>query len=225
MPRIQSTAPTNLIPEANDEAFVKEAPMSNVAPPSANLDAEDFLRYTDGGGDYAPRMNDHMENSMESDSEADFQIGAMDPMMQGDSQLTASALEAPNARNGFEQRWVRATSNGDSDNRNWLLAMKLKWRPRDPETVPKAEHYYQIVSDGTRKVFRSGDLVLCERPVEVGNFYRNEIAKRTKHQFTAGSTEAEKAAKDASSIEGFGGLQKQDTVTTTRGRRPATMVG
>jgi len=223
MPRIQSVSTQ---PENDDQPVTMEAPVS-VSPPGQGVDNGQFLRYTDEGGDYTPHMHpSSMVGTMEMDQEASFQSGSMDPpLMQADSQVRTGSLAAPNPRNGMDQRWVRASARGDNDTRNWLSAMNAKWRPRDPATIPESEHYYPVVDDGSRSVIRVGDLVLCERPEVISDQKRQENRQRADQFAGKGAVESEQLGAQSRNEGTTRGLEREDKVTSTRGRRPATMVG
>lgn len=225
MPRLMGSpdetieAPRHAMDAAHEQMQAPPLP-----PETPTASAEQFLRYTDEGG---PTMTPPiMSGAMNSTTEADFMLGEMNPVMAGVSQVSSGSLVAPKPRDGFAQRWVRVSARGDQDHRNWLRAMQMGWRPRDPSTIPQSEHYYPVVSDGTRTLVRVGDLILCEMPEQMAERHRAAVRAKTQHQRTAGTTEAERVAQEAKQA-GFGGLQKQDKVTTTygNGRRPATMVG
>lgn len=222
MPRIQSVSNQ---PE-NDDHPVMEAPPS-VTPPGAAVDNGQFLRYTDEGGEYTPHMHPaSMVAPMEMDQEASFQSGSMDPpLMQPDSQVRTGSLVAPAPRNGMDQRWVRASARGDNDTRNWLAAMNAKWRPRDPATIPESEHYYPVVDDGSRSVIRVGDLVLCERPLVISEQKRQENRQRADQFAGKGMVESAQLGAQSRNEGTTRGLEVEDKVTSTRGRRPATLVG
>lgn len=133
-------------------------------------------------------------------------------------------LDAPTPRPGYEQRYVRF----DSDTTNWAMKWREGWRPRDPATVPHAEAIYQkaLGPDGT-DVCRVGNLILCERRVEVSEKRREYYRGRVRQQDRSAIEEAETVGREAAR-HGFGTLQREDkqsiTVNSRNGRRPPVMV-
>lgn len=98
---------------------------------------------------------------------------------------------APPARPGMEQRWVRAVVRGRVDAERLTAATRSVtvggqgWRVRAGETVP-AEFAAQIVQDRTLgAVIVNGDLVLCERPEQIGEYFRRGIKHAAGQQIEA----------------------------------------
>jgi hypothetical protein len=133
-------------------------------------------------------------------------------------------LDAPTARPGMEQRYVRF----DSDTTNWSMKWREGWRPRDPATVPSAEAMYQkaMGPDGS-EVCRIGNLILCERPAQISAQRRAYYQGKVQQQDRSAIDEAEKVGQEAAR-HGFGTLQREDkqsiTVNSRNGRRPPVMV-
>lgn len=89
-----------------------------------------------------------------------------------------SALEAPPPRPGMEQRWVRFQNGDKNDPRNWSRRSRGRWTPRHLDTV-EGEYMPPTMNHGQHgEVIGIGDLILCERPIEVGiartKFYRQK---------------------------------------------------
>ncbi len=81
-------------------------------------------------------------------------------------------LDAPPARPGFAQRWVRTTLEGKDDPRNVAKRMNERWRPRRADTVPKGYHAPTIQHGEYAGYIGVEGVVLMERPEKVQNAVR-----------------------------------------------------
>ena len=96
----------------------------------------------------------------------------------------ANTLDAPPARAGMEQRWIRyLNASGENDPQNWARKMRDGWVPRKLDTVddqynPPTTSHGQL---GT--VIAVGDVILCERDRRIGAsrraYYRAKLARQT----------------------------------------------
>ncbi len=93
-----------------------------------------------------------------------------------------SALDAPPPRPGMEQRWVRFQNGDKNDPRNWSRRTRGRWTPRRLDSVEEQYQPPTIAHGQHGEVIGIGDLILCERPVEVGiarkKFYREKQARQ-----------------------------------------------
>lgn len=94
----------------------------------------------------------------------------------------ADTLFAPPARPGMEQRWIRIRLGEKDDPRNFQKKFREGWKP------VKLSDTSDELSPPTLSFGRFGDviavsdLVLCERPREVGLARKRYFAKRLKRQ-------------------------------------------
>lgn len=100
-----------------------------------------------------------------------------------------NSLDAPPARPGMEQRWVRVLVGDKNDVKNWAKQKKQHWTPRTLDTVPEDFNPPTQQVAGIGDVIMVGDLILCERDARYGasrrKFYRNvhqrQIAATKRH--------------------------------------------
>jgi len=132
-------------------------------------------------------------------------------------------LDAPPARPGYKQRWIRAQFRSDQDNLNWSQKLREGWTPRDPATVPDVSSYFPVRdhSAGTG-VIQVGGLVLCEMPLQKAESRARKIAEATRRQQDSVSADTDKASADARRL-GVPGIERDDNVVSRVGRRPPTM--
>ena len=97
----------------------------------------------------------------------------------------ANTLEAPPARPGMEQRWIRFQLGDKNDPRNWSRKTRERWAPRRLETVPE-QYVPPTLSHGQLgEVVGVADLILCERPIEVGRARKKYFRAKTQRQLAA----------------------------------------
>jgi hypothetical protein len=77
-----------------------------------------------------------------------------------------SSLEAPDARDGMTQRWVRHSLRGEADPRNMNRKYREGWRPRDPATLSEDWQVFAITAESTDGYIKVDDLVLMEIPTK-----------------------------------------------------------
>jgi len=78
----------------------------------------------------------------------------------------ANNLQAPPARAGMAQRWVRFAIGNVNDPRNWSRSQREGWSPRSTETIPQGFNPPKMANPtGTGSVIAIGDLILCEMPI------------------------------------------------------------
>jgi hypothetical protein len=103
-----------------------------------------------------------------------------------------SNLEAPPARPGMVQRWVRAAFRTGDDPGNLMRARREGWRPRLVSSVDKSYAPATIHHKSLGEVIAVEGLILCEMPIKVARqrykFYQgllsaqNEAIQRDVHR-------------------------------------------
>jgi hypothetical protein len=73
-----------------------------------------------------------------------------------------SSLEAPPAREGMTQRWVRQSILGKADPKNLNRSWREGWRPRDPATLDEDWRIYANFADKDEGMIVVDDLILME---------------------------------------------------------------
>jgi hypothetical protein len=76
--------------------------------------------------------------------------------------IRPSSLEAPPARKGMTQRWVRKSVRGVDDPKNLNRSWREGWRPRSPDTLPEEWRIYANFADKTDGMIVVDDLILME---------------------------------------------------------------
>lgn len=113
----------------------------------------------------------------------------------------ANTLEAPPARAGMEQRWVRFQLGDKNDPRNWSRKVRERWSPRRLETVPETFMPPTLSHGQLGEVIGVGDLILCERPAEIGKARKKYFRDKTQRQMSAAERRhASKAERDGHPI-------------------------
>lgn len=94
-----------------------------------------------------------------------------------------SSLEAPQARPGYEQRWVHVGME-KPDEKNAARRLREGWRPRPSNTVPKGFHVPRIAHGRFSGFIGVEGMVLMEIPVKMAKkrraFFDTETQKRTR---------------------------------------------
>ncbi len=75
-----------------------------------------------------------------------------------------TSLEAPVARPGFRQRWIRVGTMGQDDPTNTARRFREGWRPRLAETVPPSFHAPTIAHGKYAGCVGVEGMILCEMP-------------------------------------------------------------
>jgi len=76
--------------------------------------------------------------------------------------IRPSSLEAPPAREGMTQRWVRKSLRGADDPKNLNRSWREGWRPRSPDSLPEEWRVYATFADKTEGMIVVDDLILME---------------------------------------------------------------
>jgi hypothetical protein len=97
----------------------------------------------------------------------------------------ANTLESPPPRPGMEQRWVRFQLGDKNDPRNWSRKMRERWAPRKLDTVPEQFMPPTLTHGQLGDVIGVGDLILCERPAQIGASRRKYFRQKQSRQVAA----------------------------------------
>lgn len=101
---------------------------------------------------------------------ADTAEGEIDEIMREEEVIdwqAPSTLEAPPARAGFVQRWVRYASRREGDPTNYSNALREGWRPVRLSNVPQGYSPPTTSHKGLGEVIGVEGLVLCEMPIRM----------------------------------------------------------
>jgi len=96
--------------------------------------------------------------------------------------LRPSSLDAPPARDGMTQRWVRKSIHGADDPKNLNRSWREGWRPRAPESLDEEWRIYATFADKDNGMIVVDDLVLMEIDSEILARRKAAIAKVTREQ-------------------------------------------
>ena len=107
--------------------------------------------------------------------------------------IRPSSLEAPPAREGMTQRWVRKSVRGADDPKNLNRTWREGWRPRDPSTLPEDWRIFANFADKTDGMIVVDDLILMEIDSEVLVRRREAIEQATKLQIASVEHDLESA--------------------------------
>lgn len=130
----------------------------------------------------------------------------------------ADTLAAPPPRAGMEQRWIRIRLGEKDDPRNFQKKFREGWKPVKLSEVtadfePPTSEFGRF---GT--VIAVSDLVLCERPEEIGLSRKRYFAKRHERQLAAADRRhVDRVQRDGHRIAG--GAKADMKTTVGRGSR------
>lgn len=136
-----------------------------------------------------------------------------------------TSLEAPPARPGYVQRWVRAELRNESDNLNWTGKMREGWRPRDPATVPDCEAFYNVGQQSGSNCVRVGGLILMEIEERRLQGKKRAVSEQIRRQEESVSMETTKVSNEGVR-QGYAPIERTEETKTSRGngsRRPPTL--
>ncbi len=98
------------------------------------------------------------------------------------SWLRPSSLDAPPAREGMTQRWVRQSIRGKDDPKNLNRTWREGWRPRSPDTLTEDWRIYANFADKDNGMIVVDDLILMEIPTSFIEKRRAATLKATADQ-------------------------------------------
>jgi hypothetical protein len=96
-----------------------------------------------------------------------------------------SELEAPEARAGYTQRWIRIRLGTEDDARNSMRKFREGWLPRQLDTVPVGYAPPTFSHSRLGNVIGVEDLILCEMPVRKA-LQRNAFYEEKKNRMIEG---------------------------------------
>jgi len=85
-------------------------------------------------------------------------------------------------REGMEQRWVRVKIRTEPDVKNLVNKERRGWRPRSAQTVAKTYQNLRIAEGDYAGCIGFHDVVLMERPVEIGEKVRKIELQKTREK-------------------------------------------
>ena len=96
-----------------------------------------------------------------------------------------SSLDAPPARDGMTQRWVRKSIRGADDPKNLNRSWREGWRPRSPDSLSEEWRVYAVFADKSEGMIVVDDLILME--IDSGTLARRKAAieKATREQMVS----------------------------------------
>lgn len=96
--------------------------------------------------------------------------------------IRPSSLDAPPARDGMTQRWVRKSIRGADDPKNLNRSWREGWRPRSPDTLSEDWRIYATFADKTEGMIVVDDLILMEIDSEILAKRKRAIEAATQQQ-------------------------------------------
>jgi len=100
-----------------------------------------------------------------------------------------TSLEAPPARPGFAQRWIRVAIRNDPDPTNTSRKFREGWKPRAASTVPSSYQAPTIAHGKWAGTIGVEGMVLCEMPTKMVEKRRKFYAGETRRVTSAIETE------------------------------------
>jgi hypothetical protein len=125
-----------------------------------------------------------------------------------------SALDAPPARPGYVQRFIRVRLGVSRDAANWVAKQREGWRPVKLSSVTDRSLPTTALENGT-EVIGVEDLVLCEMPEKI--FEQRQAYYRQKLRDQNSAIERQLRETGAQAAGGFGAIeQTRRTSVSTR---------
>ena len=203
-----------LRPESDDDDTrdTLPPPAENERDPAPDLD--DFADIFDGlddsdGEDFDEEEEERLSRAQLAREDDDIHEGYQDDWE------APRLLDAPEPRPGYVQRWIRVAIGNDNDRRNLAQKARQGWRPRNPDTVPKA-FPVPTIAHGKVQAIQVEGLVLMERPTALHK--RQARAVRGKTQRLESAVEATLASAHQPG-KGFGRPTRKVESHVERGRR------
>jgi hypothetical protein len=127
-----------------------------------------------------------------------------------------SSLDAPPARPGYKQRWIRVSFRGADDPRNRNRRLREGWNPRPLESISADWQGIGANAGSVTGAFVVDDLMLCEMPESIYNERKAHYQAQTALQMTAVEADLEQAQ-----VGGHRILRNHTTAVT----HPARVIG
>jgi hypothetical protein len=127
-------------------------------------------------------------------------------------------LDAPPARDGYTQRWVRFDTHEGPDNRNSQNKSREGWTPRTLESVPEEYRHFPTINRGSLGdvIFADG-MVLCEMTIQRAAERNENVQRVNRRQQAAVNDEIDQVNTGAG--HGFGRITRSEQRTRTVGSR------
>ncbi len=100
-----------------------------------------------------------------------------------------TSLEAPPARKGFVQRWIRVGSMGQDDPTNTARKFREGWKPRPASSIPASWHSPTIAHGKWAGCIGVEGMLLCEMPEKLVKKRNDHYRQKT--DLTTSSIESE----------------------------------
>jgi hypothetical protein len=125
----------------------------------------------------------------------------------------SDSLSAPPPRPGMENRWIRIRLGEKDDPRNFQKKFREGWKPISLSAVPEDFNPPSAAYGKFGDVVAVSDLVLCERPLEIGLSRKRYFAKRLQRQLdSADRRHVDRVQRDGHRIAGGARAAKNATV-------------
>lgn len=99
--------------------------------------------------------------------------------------IRPSSLDAPEAREGKTQRWVRQSIRGVADPKNLNRSWREGWRPRSPDTLDEEWRVYANFANKDEGMIVVDDLILMEIDSGVLAQRKKSIERSTRLQMSS----------------------------------------
>lgn len=104
-----------------------------------------------------------------------------------------SSLDAPPARKGMTQRWVRKSLFGADDPKNLNRSWREGWRPRPADTLPEDWRVYATFAEKNEGMIVVDDLILMEIDSDILVQRKRETERQTQLQIRSVEHDLESA--------------------------------
>lgn len=133
---------------------------------------------------------------------------------EGTPWVRPTSLDAPPARPGYRQKWVRVAMFGKEDATNWMRRLREGWVPRAVDSVPKAFPVPTMQHGKFGDVIAVEGMVLCEMPAERVKQRNDHYAKRRADMTRAIEQELQQVS--SRRHPGFGAIRKAERTQIVR---------
>ena len=106
-----------------------------------------------------------------------------------------TSLEAPPARPGFTQRWIRVGMNGQDDPTNTARKFREGWKPRPAGSIPASYHAPTVQHGKWAGCIGVEGMLLCEMPNSMVEKRRKHYQAKTDNTTNAIADELQKHAR------------------------------
>lgn len=195
-------------PAANDKP--------NTAPHAGALGADADARIPN-----SQSTHQGLHDSHEADLHFDGDVHMEDENEKGYS--PPGMLDAPEARPGMVQRWIRISLLGKSDGKNQSSQNQAGWRPRGLDTVPGGQRgRYSTIRDRrtSGEFIVNGDLILCEMTAGRFKAMQDHFRGKSRGQVNVLDEQIASARQPGAEEHGFGDPQVLHRKTRVTTRRP-----